>query len=170
MHPGYHRPTKQSWILRRSEDRSRSRPQQSAWCNIHPSPVKRIRTFTSKHSFNYVKLSTWMGWLKIKWGQGFFSSRYSGRFYNSSTLNPLRRCKIGTRWLRLSWRNTTRRVKLKACVIRKERGSRLEGRSSKIHMRRMWRVRPCPQTLSGGSQSARLHEEGRIAELPLRAR
>jgi hypothetical protein len=36
-------------------------PQQSAWCNIHPSPVKRIRTFTSKHSFNYVRLSTWMG-------------------------------------------------------------------------------------------------------------
>jgi hypothetical protein len=26
-----------------------------------PSPVKRIRTFTSKHSFNYVRLSTWMG-------------------------------------------------------------------------------------------------------------
>jgi hypothetical protein len=31
------------------------------WCNIHPSPVKRTRTFTSKHSFNYVRLSTWMG-------------------------------------------------------------------------------------------------------------
>jgi hypothetical protein len=26
--------------------------------NIHPSPVKRIRTFTPKHLFNYVKLST----------------------------------------------------------------------------------------------------------------
>jgi hypothetical protein len=32
-----------------------------AWCSIHPSLVKRIRTFTSKHSFNYVRLSTWMG-------------------------------------------------------------------------------------------------------------
>jgi hypothetical protein len=53
---------------------------------------------------------------------------------------------------------------------RKERGSRLEGCRSKIHMRRMQRVWPCTQRLSGGSQSARLHEEGRIAELPLRAR
>jgi hypothetical protein len=42
-------------------------------------------------------------------------------------------------------------------------------RRSKIHMRRMWRVWPCLQRLSGGSQSARLHEEGRIAKLPLRA-
>jgi hypothetical protein len=32
------------------------------------------------------------------------------------------------------------------------------------------RVWPCPQRLSGGSQGARLHEEGRIAELPLQAR
>jgi hypothetical protein len=38
--------------LRRSEGRSISRPQQSAWCNIHPSPVKKIWTFTSKRSFN----------------------------------------------------------------------------------------------------------------------
>jgi hypothetical protein len=29
---------------------------------------------------------------------------------------------------------------------------------------------PCPQGLSGGSQGARLHEEGRFAELLLRAR
>jgi hypothetical protein len=47
--------------LRRSEGHSRSRPQQSAWCNIHPSPVKKTRTFTSKRSFNYVRHSTWMG-------------------------------------------------------------------------------------------------------------
>jgi hypothetical protein len=33
----------------------------SAWCNIHPSPVKRIRTFTSKRSFNFVRHSTWTG-------------------------------------------------------------------------------------------------------------
>jgi hypothetical protein len=26
-----------------------------------PSPVKRIQTVTSNHSFNYVNLSTWMG-------------------------------------------------------------------------------------------------------------
>jgi hypothetical protein len=32
-----------------------------------PLPVKRIWTFTSKRSFNYVKHWTWMGWLKIKW-------------------------------------------------------------------------------------------------------
>jgi hypothetical protein len=37
------------------------KPQQSAWCNIHPSPVKKIRTFTSKRSFNYVKHLTWTG-------------------------------------------------------------------------------------------------------------
>jgi hypothetical protein len=53
--------TYQSWISRRSEGRSRSRPQQSAWCNIHPPPVKKIRTFTSKRSFNYVRHSTWTG-------------------------------------------------------------------------------------------------------------
>jgi hypothetical protein len=35
-------PTYQSRTLRRSEGRSISRPQQSAWCNIHPSPVKKI--------------------------------------------------------------------------------------------------------------------------------
>jgi hypothetical protein len=51
-----------------------------------------------------------------------------------------------------------------------ERGSRFEGCRSKIHMQRMRRVWPCPQGLSGGSQGARLHEEGRIAELPLRER
>jgi hypothetical protein len=27
----------------------------------HPSPVKRIRTFTSKRSFNYARHSTWTG-------------------------------------------------------------------------------------------------------------
>jgi hypothetical protein len=31
------------------------------WCNTHPSPVKKIRTFTSKRSFNYVRHSTWTG-------------------------------------------------------------------------------------------------------------
>jgi hypothetical protein len=25
----------------------------STWCNIHPSPAKRIQTFTSKRSFNF---------------------------------------------------------------------------------------------------------------------
>jgi hypothetical protein len=28
---------------------------------VQHSPVKGIRTFTSKHSFHYVRLSTWMG-------------------------------------------------------------------------------------------------------------
>jgi hypothetical protein len=60
--------------------------------------------------------------------------------------------------------------RLEKMEIEKERGSILEGHRSEIHMRRMWRVWPCPQRLFGGSQSARLHEEGRIAELPLRAR
>jgi hypothetical protein len=46
---------------RRLEGRLRSRPQQSAWCNIHPSPVKKTRTFASKRSFNYVRHSTWTG-------------------------------------------------------------------------------------------------------------
>jgi hypothetical protein len=110
--------TYESWTSRRSEGRLRSRPQQSTWCNIHPSPVKRIRTFTSKRSFNYARLSTWTGWLKTKCGQGFFHSNYSGRLCNGSTLNRRRRCKIGTRWWRPSWRTTTRRVKLNACIIR----------------------------------------------------
>jgi hypothetical protein len=74
--------TYQSWTSRRSDGCSRSRPQQSAWCNTHPSPVKKIQTFTSKCSFNYVKHSTWTGWLKIKWGQGSFRSCYSGRLCN----------------------------------------------------------------------------------------
>jgi hypothetical protein len=73
--------TYQSWTSRRSEGRSRSRPQRSAWCNILPLPVKKIRTFTSKRSFNFVKHSTWTGWLNIKWGQRSFRSRYSGRLF-----------------------------------------------------------------------------------------
>jgi hypothetical protein len=47
-----------------------------------------------------------------------FRPHYWGRLCNGSTLNRRRRCKIGTRWWRLSWRNTTRRVKHKACIIR----------------------------------------------------
>jgi hypothetical protein len=62
---------------------------------MHPSLVKRISTFTSKRSFNFVKHSTWTGWLKINWGQGSFRSLYSGRLCNGSTLNRWRRCKIG---------------------------------------------------------------------------
>jgi hypothetical protein len=58
--------TYQSWTLQRSKGRSRSRHQQSAWCNIHPSLVNKIWTFTSKRSFNYVRHSTWTGLLKIK--------------------------------------------------------------------------------------------------------
>jgi hypothetical protein len=59
-----------------------------------------------------------MGWLKIKWGQVSFRSRYWGRLCNSSTLNRRRRCKIGMCWWGHSWRNTTHQVKLKACIIR----------------------------------------------------
>jgi hypothetical protein len=61
--------TYQSWTSWISEGHSRSRPQQSAWYNIHTSPVKKIRTFTSKRSLNFVKHSTWTEWLKIKWGK-----------------------------------------------------------------------------------------------------
>jgi hypothetical protein len=60
--------------------------------------------------------------------------------------------------------------RLERMEIEKKEAQNLEGRRSKIHMRRMRRVWPCTQRLSGGSQSARLHEEGRISELPLRAR
>jgi hypothetical protein len=60
--------------------------------------------------------------------------------------------------------------RLEKMEIEKARGSRLKGCRSKIHMWRVWRIWPCPQGLSGGSQGARLHEEGIFTELLLQAR
>jgi hypothetical protein len=54
----------------------------------------------------------------FKWGWGSSHSRYSGMLCNGSTLNRRRHSKIGMCWWGPSWRNTTRRVKLKACIIR----------------------------------------------------
>jgi hypothetical protein len=60
--------------------------------------------------------------------------------------------------------------RLEKMEIEQKEAQDLKAAKAMFHMRRMWRVWPCPQRLSGGSQSARLHEEGRIAELPLWAR
>jgi hypothetical protein len=60
--------------------------------------------------------------------------------------------------------------RLEKLEIEKKEAQDLKAAEERSNMRRMRRVWPCPQRLSGGSQSAQLHEEGRIAELPLRAR
>jgi hypothetical protein len=59
--------------------------------------------------------------------------------------------------------------RLEKMEIEKKEAQDLKAAEAKIHMCRVRRIWSCPQGLPRGSQGARLHEEGRFSELPLRA-